>query len=71
MWTVDYEHERPARRRDGGRMAERRLVPDAEGERLAGELERAAYLRTVQDWIIRPQLKGVPGVAASTRSAAT
>ncbi len=34
-----------------------------EGQRLTGELERAAYLRTVQDWIIRPQLKGVPGVA--------
>jgi heavy metal efflux system protein len=26
-------------------------------------LERAAYLRTVQDWIIRPQLKGLDGVA--------
>ena len=34
-----------------------------EGQRLTSELERAAYLRTVQDWIIRPQLKGVPGVA--------
>ncbi len=37
------------------------LTPDE--ERLTSELERAAYLRTVQDWIIRPQLKGVPGVA--------
>ena len=26
-------------------------------------MERAAYLREVQDWIIRPQLKTVPGVA--------
>jgi len=34
-----------------------------EGERLTGEFQRAAYLRTVQDWIIRPQLKGIPGVA--------
>lgn len=34
-----------------------------EGERLANEFQRAAYLRTVQDWIIRPQLKSVPGVA--------
>ena len=34
-----------------------------EGQRLRTELERAAYLRTVQDWIIRPQLKSVPGVA--------
>jgi cobalt-zinc-cadmium resistance protein CzcA len=30
---------------------------------LRTDLERAAYLRTVQDWIIRPQLKGVEGVA--------
>jgi cobalt-zinc-cadmium resistance protein CzcA len=35
----------------------------AEGERLATEIERAAYLRTVQDWIIRPQVRSVPGVA--------
>ena len=34
-----------------------------EGERLKTDLERTAYLRTVQDWIIRPQLKTVPGVA--------
>jgi cobalt-zinc-cadmium resistance protein CzcA len=34
-----------------------------EGERLKTAFERTAYLRTVQDWIIRPQLKTVPGVA--------
>ena len=34
-----------------------------EGQRLRDEFERAAYLRTVQDWIIRPQLRTVPGVA--------
>ena len=28
-----------------------------EGQRLRGDFERAAYLRTVQDWIIRPQLQ--------------
>ena len=27
------------------------------------DVERAAYLRTVQDWIVRPQIKSVPGVA--------
>ena len=27
------------------------------------DLERTAYLRTVQDWIIRPQLRTVPGIA--------
>ena len=34
-----------------------------EGQRLVNDLERAAYLRTVQDWIIQPQLKSVEGVA--------
>src|SRR5712691_2446247 len=32
-------------------------------ESLPPGVERAAYLRTVQDWIIRPQLKGLEGVA--------
>jgi heavy metal efflux system protein len=36
-----------------------------EGERLADELSRLVYLRTVQDWIIRPQLKTVRGVAGA------
>lgn len=34
-----------------------------EGERLTTELAKAAYLRTVQDWVIRPQMRTVPGVA--------
>ena len=34
-----------------------------EGEQLTTEIQKAGYLRTVQDWIIRPQLKGVTGVA--------
>jgi cobalt-zinc-cadmium resistance protein CzcA len=34
-----------------------------EGERLNTGVERAAYLRTVQDWIVRPQIKTVMGVA--------
>jgi heavy metal efflux system protein len=34
-----------------------------EGERLNTEVQRAAYLRTVQDWIVRPQVKSVTGVA--------
>src|SRR5258708_36853958 len=34
-----------------------------DGERLSDEVARLAYLRTVQDWILKPQLKTVPGVA--------
>ena len=29
------------------------------------EFDRIVYLRTVQDWIIRPQMKSVPGVAGA------
>lgn len=32
-------------------------------EKGLNEIENAAYLRTVQDWIVKPQLKGVQGVA--------
>lgn len=34
-----------------------------EGEVLAPGFAQAAYLRTVQDWIVAPQLRTVPGVA--------
>lgn len=34
-----------------------------EGEQLTTEIQKAGYLRTVQDWIIRPQLRTVHGVA--------
>jgi heavy metal efflux system protein len=34
-----------------------------DGERLSDHVSQMAYLRTVQDWIIRPQLRSVPGVA--------
>lgn len=66
MWTVHYEHPggkgatiedgKPGWQSDGSY-----LTP--EGLRLREKFELAMYLRTVQDWIIRPQLKGVPAVA--------
>ena len=34
-----------------------------DGERLIDNTAQVAYLRTVQDWIVRPQLRAVPGVA--------
>jgi heavy metal efflux system protein len=64
MWTVEYAPRPGARARDGepGWQSDGAYLTP-EGQRLISELERAAYLRTVQDWIIRPQLKSVPGVA--------
>lgn len=66
MWTVDFEHP------DGvgvasvggsfGWQADGSYVTP-EGTVLKTEVERATYLRTVQDWMIKPQLKGLPGVA--------
>ncbi|MCO6416117.1 CusA/CzcA family heavy metal efflux RND transporter [Siccirubricoccus sp. KC 17139] len=65
MWTVDW-----APRREGDTVRDGRpgwqadgsyLTP--EGQRLTTDLERTAYLRTLQDWVIRPQLRTVPGVA--------
>jgi cobalt-zinc-cadmium resistance protein CzcA len=64
-WAVDYDPPdailtdgKPGWQRDGSY-----LTP--EGERLADEVSRLVYLRTVQDWIIRPQLKTVRGVAGA------
>ncbi|MEZ6038390.1 MAG: CusA/CzcA family heavy metal efflux RND transporter [Planctomycetota bacterium] len=37
------------------------LTPD--GERLTSELARSAWLRTLQDWFVRPQLRSIDGVA--------
>ncbi|MGC1860964.1 MAG: CusA/CzcA family heavy metal efflux RND transporter [Methylocystis sp.] len=65
MWAVRYKGKgaevssrdgEPGWQRDGSY-----LTP--EGATLRTEVEKAAYLRTVQDWIIRPQLRNVPGVA--------
>jgi len=65
MWTVEYaprpESAPNASNTPGWQANGSYLTP--EGKRLTTPLERASYLRTVQDWIIRPQLKGVEGVA--------
>ena len=66
MWTVGFDHPggQGAVVRDGAAgWQSDGSYRTPESERLRTEVERAAYLRTVQDWIIRPQLKGVPGVA--------
>jgi heavy metal efflux system protein len=66
-WSVEYQSVR-----DGASVRDGRpgwqsdgsyLTP--EGERLTDEFQRTVYLRTVQDWIIRPQMKTVPGVAGA------
>lgn len=66
MWTVDFNHRKGmgAERKEGvpgWQQDGSYLTP--EGHFLKTDVERASYLRTVQDWIIKPQLKGVKGVA--------
>jgi cobalt-zinc-cadmium resistance protein CzcA len=66
MWTVDFKHPNgkgaklkegaPGWQKDGSY-----LTP--EGQSLKTDIEKASYLRMVQDWIIKPQLKNVKGLA--------
>ena len=65
MWSVAYAPrggEEPAPDgKPGWQSNGDYLTP--EGQRLRNLVEMTAYLRTVQDWIIRPLLRTVPGVA--------
>ena len=65
MYTIEYRHPdgkgaplggRNGWQRDGSFVTER-------GERLDSEVSKAAYLRTVQDWIVAPQMRSIDGVA--------
>jgi len=64
MWTVEFRqldkvpHQvgKPGLQSDGSYIT-------PEGERLATETDKVTYLRTVQEWIVAPQLRGTPGVA--------
>ena len=66
MWSVDYAPTATKRSpkipgRPGFQPDGSYLTP--EGERLTDEVSKLAYLRTVQDWIVRPQIRGVDGIA--------
>jgi cobalt-zinc-cadmium resistance protein CzcA len=66
MYTVEYKNPHgkgatPADGKPGWQSDGSYLTP--EGESLKTDVELSSYLRTVQDWIIAPQLKGVKDVA--------
>ncbi|HMO18751.1 MAG TPA: CusA/CzcA family heavy metal efflux RND transporter [Oligoflexia bacterium] len=66
MWTVEYKH--PDGSSPEGKSGEPGWQPNGgyltpEGTMLTNSLEKASYLREVQDWVIRPQLRSVSGVA--------
>lgn len=62
MWTVQYAEPPKIKPGQSGPQSDGSFITP-EGQRLVTALEREAYLRTVQDWIIRPQIKSVHGVA--------
>lgn len=62
MWTVHYSGEKVQSDGAPGLQSDGRFLT-ADGQVLQTEVEKDAYLRTVQDWIIKPQIKMVPGVA--------
>lgn len=65
MWTVDYtpfDADNAAAPGQPGWQADGTYLTP-EGERLASDRERATYLRTVQDWIIAPQMRSTQGLA--------
>ena len=65
MWTVDYipfnTENLASPGQPGWQAGGVYLTP--EGERLTTPEERATYLRTVQDWIIAPQMRTTAGLA--------
>ena len=65
MWTVDFvpfDPKRTAKPNEPGWQAdESYLTP--EGDRLTTSQARATYLRTVQNWIVAPQMRTTPGLA--------
>ena len=66
MWIVSFKHPNgagadirnglPGWQQDGSYM-----TPD--GQKMSTDVEKASYLRTLQDWVITPQLKSIQGLA--------
>lgn len=61
MWTVEFANTHSGK--GGAGMAPDGSYVTPEGEILRTAIEKATYLRTVQDWIVAPQLKNTPGLA--------
>ncbi|WP_156320187.1 efflux RND transporter permease subunit [Croceibacterium atlanticum] len=65
MYTIEYEHPGGNGAPVGGTtgwQADGSFVTER-GDRLDSDVAKAAYLRTVQDWIVAPLMRSTPGVA--------
>lgn len=62
MWTVNYKcPEQKNEGLPGCQMNGTYITPEREVLRTVAE--KASYLRTLQDWVVKPQLKNIPGLA--------
>jgi len=64
MWTVEYRELDQVNHRNGepGLQKDGSYITP-EGDHLVTEPDKATYLRTVQDWIVTPQMKSSAGLA--------
>ena len=64
MWTVEFRELDQVNHRNGepGLQKDGSYITP-EGDHLVSEPDKATYLRTVQDWIVTPQLKSSAGLA--------
>ncbi len=64
MWTVEYRELDQVNHRNGepGLQKDGSYITP-EGDHLVTSADKATYLRTVQDWIVTPQLKSSAGLA--------
>ena len=61
---LEVERQRRRRRRtgaDGSGWINATTYRTPQGELLTDPVSQAAYLRTVQDWVVRPQMRAVEG----------
>lgn len=64
VWVLDYAETsgKVAEKNEKGLQSDGSFItPD--GEHLITDLEKGSYLRTLQDWLITPQIKSVKGLA--------
>ena len=63
MWTVEFrKSDKTSRSGTAGLQSDGSYLTP-EGERLITEADKSTYLRTVQEWIVAPQLRSTAGVA--------
>lgn len=65
-YSVEFEHPEgkgaPVKDGEAGWQSDGSFLTD-DGEKLQDRVSKLAYLRTVQDWVVRPQLRTTTGVA--------